>query len=378
MINEESTVYIFGLTLWGLILYNELKNVGHSVFFLDNSEDKQKKYDWNGIVCIAPKDACPNVDCIIAVETQKNVTAIKKQLSQMGFSSIIIPHPDEMNKRVKMLDDMAFIEYMWFVNTGFWLDINNPKSFNEKIQWLKLYNRKTQYTNMVDKYEAKKYVSERLDQDCIIPTLGIWNTPEDINFENLPQKFVLKCTHDSGSVFICKDKKTFDVERVKKQLQEALNRNYYEKYREWPYRDVKPRIIAEQLLEDESSDDVMDYKIHCFNGVPKLIQVDYDRFTNHKRNIYDAEWTYLDVEILYKTDKGHIIERPRKLEEMLMMASKLSEDMPYIRIDFYYINERIFFGEMTFHHGAGYEPIRPESFGREMGDWIDLPQNEFT
>ena len=277
------------------------------------------------------------------------------------------------------LSDEVYLKKAFRLMTGRELNLEHPQTFNEKIQWLKLYDRKPIYTTMVDKYVAKAYVAERIGEQYIIPTLGVWDHFDEIDFDSLPNQFVLKCTHDSGGLVICRDKNEFDKKAAKKKIEKCIRRNYYWKGREWPYKDVKPRIIAEKyVVDDLTSDGLTDYKIHCFGGIPKMIEVDFDRFTNHRRNMYDVNWNYIDLEICYPTDKNHFIERPKALNEMMSVAAKLSEGLAYLRVDLYYTGSKVLFGELTFQHGSGYEYISPESYRYTLGSWIVLPIDSNT
>ena len=275
--------------------------------------------------------------------------------------------PDDVNH------DKKYLEILYKHKIGKKLNLNPPVTFNEKMQWLKLYNRKPEYTRMVDKYEAKKYVASIIGDQYIIPTLGVWDHFDDIEFESLPNKFVLKCTHDSGGLVICKDKSKLDKKKAKRKIEHCLGRNYFYNTREWPYKNVKPRIIAEQYMEDESGFELKDYKVQNFNGQPKMIQVDYGRFENHKRNLYTTDWEYIRGAILYPTDESHVIDKPKCLHTLLSLASKLSEGFPYVRSDFYIIADKIYFGELTFQHGSGFEKMTPEKLNITMGEWINLP-----
>lgn len=271
------------------------------------------------------------------------------------------------------IPDNIYLKILYKRRTGKRLNLQNPQTFNEKLQWLKLYDRKPIYTTMVDKYAAKEYVAGIIGDEFIIPTLGIWERFGDIDFSVLPDQFVLKCTHDSASAIIVKDKDNLDIEAVKKKINSALKNNFFYAGREWPYKGVKPRIIAEKYMTDESGYELKDYKIFNFDGEPKLIQVDYDRFIEHKRNLYTTGWQYVEAVIEYPTDPAHHIERPRQLEKMLELARELSAGIPHVRTDFYCIDDRIYFGEMTFCHGSGFEKFIPESLGEEMGKWLKLP-----
>lgn len=276
----------------------------------------------------------------------------------------------------KKLSDEEYLSLVYKLKFGKKLDLASPKTFNEKLQWLKLYDRKPIYTTMVDKYEAKKYVADIIGEEYIIPTLGVWDKFDDIDFDTLPEQFVLKTTHDSGGIVICRDKKTFDKEKAKQKIEWSLKREFYYLWREWPYKNVKPRIIAEKYMVDESGFELKDYKIFCFGGEPKLVQVDFDRFSNHKRNVYSADWELLELTIQFPRDPNRKIEKPKKLEEMMQLACILSAGIPHIRIDFYSINDQIYFGELTFFHGSGYEEFSPREWDYTFGSWIELPQKK--
>lgn len=275
------------------------------------------------------------------------------------------------------IPDKLFLRINYRIKKGKKLNLKNPVSFNEKIQWLKLYDRKPQYTSMVDKYEVKKYVSNIIGEQYIIPTIGVYNRFNDIDFEALPDSFVMKCTHDSGGLVIVKDKKRFNVEEARKKIEGCLRYNYYFAGREWAYKNVKPRIIIEKYMEDKSGengeDGLFDYKIFSFDGEPKVIQVDFNRFLDHKRNLYDTDWNYINAVIEYPTNPDYVIKKPVVLDEMLLLASKLSEGIPFVRVDFYCIHNRIYFGELTLYHGSGIEMFKPESFGDKMGSYIKVP-----
>ena len=272
------------------------------------------------------------------------------------------------------LPDKPYLKLVYHGQMGKKLDLKQPQTFNEKLQWLKLYDRNPLYHQLVDKYEVKQYIADKIGQEYIIPTLGIWENVDDILFDQLPDQFVLKCTHDSGSVVICKDRNLFDINTAKKKLATHMKKSTYWFAREWAYKGVKPRIIAEPFLTDESGIELKDYKVHTFKGEPKIIQVDYGRYSDHKRNIYDCDWHYMNVSIKYPTDPSIHIQKPEKLDEMLHFAKVLADGIPYVRVDFYSILDQIYFGEMTFYHGAGFEGFTPSSFEYEMGSWIQLPE----
>lgn len=275
-------------------------------------------------------------------------------------------------RRFKFLSDKVYLSIKYKHVFGKKMDWDNPQSFNEKLQWLKVYNRDPQYTKLVDKYEVKKYITKVLDRKYVIPTLGAWNTFEEIDFDALPNQFVLKCTHDSGGLVVCKDKANLDIDAAKKKINQSLQNNYYYSGREWPYKNVKPRIIAEQYM----ADDLRDYKLFCFNNVPRMTLVCSERFTKDglKEDFYDEAWNHLDVQ---RPEHGNAIlpiERPKQYELMKKLASKLSEKMPFARIDFYEINEKVYFGEITFYPASGFEGFKPEEWDMKLGEWIKLPR----
>lgn len=277
--------------------------------------------------------------------------------------------------RFDNMPDEEYLRCMWRAFMGGELNLSHPRAFNEKLQWLKLHDRRPEYTMMVDKYRVREYVQEKLGEEYLIPLLGVWDNPDEIDFSALPDQFVMKCNHNSGTgMCICTNKKNLNIRKVKNDLRKGLSQDYYLKGREWPYRNVPRKIIAEKYMTDESGVELKDYKIFCFNGEPKLIQVDFDRFKGHKRNLYSLDWQYIKGEIEYPTDPHRQIARPTCLEQMLDAARTLSKGIPHVRTDFYCINGQVYFGELTFYHGSGYEHMRPVELGNQMGDWLILPE----
>lgn len=271
-------------------------------------------------------------------------------------------------------DDTLYIKLDYFFNCKKLLHLTHPKRYNEKLQWLKLHYKKDIYTKLVDKYEVKGIVASKIGNKHIIPTLGVWDRFEDIDFDELPERFVLKCTHDSGGLVICKDKKGLDYNQTKKKINKSLKRQYFLEHREYPYKNVKPRIIAEQYMVDESGFELKDYKIFCFNGIPRFIEVDFNRFKGHKRNIYSTSWELLPFEIQDPSNPAILHERPICLDEMLSIASNLSSGFPHVRVDLYVVNGQIYFGELTFFHGAGMEKFKPDTWDYKLGEWLQLPE----
>lgn len=275
------------------------------------------------------------------------------------------------------LQDKDYLKLRYRILIGKPLNLENPSSFNEKLQWLKINNRKIEYVKLVDKYEVKSFVKERIGEEFIIPTLGIWDKFEDIDFKNLPNQFVIKCTHDSGGIVICKDKATFDYRFAKKKISGCLKHNFYYHAREWPYKNIRPRIIVEKYMVSEDGKALKDYKLMCFNGVVKNIFVCTNRYSEGGLNVtfFDTSWNRMPFERHYPQDKD-LIAKPVNLEKMIILAEKLSVDIPFVRVDFYEINGKVYFGEMTFFPGGGTEEFTPDSWDFELGSWIELPDIE--
>lgn len=268
--------------------------------------------------------------------------------------------------------DAWYLKLMYRAKIGSKLNLIAPKTFNEKLQWLKLYDRNPKYTQLVDKCEAKKQVANIIGEEYIVPTLGVWDKFDDINFDDLPNQFVLKCTHDSGGVYIVLDKGKMDKEECKRKLEAHLQKNFYYSVREWPYKNIKPRIIAEKLLVDNEIE-IKDYKMMCFNGNCKCSFVCSERFSEEglKVTFFDREWNVMPFERHYP--KSNVpIEKPKQYEKMLRLAEELAQDIPFVRVDFYEVKDKIYFGEMTFYPGSGFEEFEPVEWDLRLGSWIDI------
>lgn len=281
------------------------------------------------------------------------------------------------NRNIIKMEDDKYITLKYFYKIGKKLDFNNINTFNEKLQWLKLYDRNPKYTRMVDKYEAKEYVGEIIGKEHIIPTVGIYNNFNEIKWENIPNEFVIKCTHDSGGLVICKEKKEFNIRDARKKINKSLKQNYYYQGREWPYKNIKPRIIIEEYIKDTKSKDLKDYKIFCFNGKPQLILVCSNRNGAFKNtDFYDIDWNLMPFTRQNHTNNPKGIEKPKKLEEMLNIAEKLSKDIPFVRVDLYEVNGKIYFGELTFYPSSGFEGFNPVEYDKILGDMLELPKEK--
>ena len=272
--------------------------------------------------------------------------------------------------------DSLYLKVLYRVIMGRKLNLRNPREYNEKLQWLKLNDRKPEYSTMVDKYEVRGYIEDLLGDKYLIPCLGIYDSVDDIDIDALPDRFVLKCTHDSGSVEICKDKSSFDIEGARHRLSQAMKRNYYATYREWPYKYVKPRIIAEGYLEGDGGD-LKDYKVMCFNGEAKIIEVHENRFVEgkvHTQTFYDREWNIVPLTQVETVTVDRPSERPRQLEEILRLSELIAKNMYHARIDWYIEGDKIYFGEITFFDGSGFESFSTPEMERMLGDMIKLPE----
>lgn len=274
--------------------------------------------------------------------------------------------------KTKLIDDETYIKRQYRLRTGKSLHLNPPVYFNEKIQWLKLHYRNPLLKKLVDKYEVRAFVKDRIGASYLIPIYGVYDTVDDIDFSMLPDKFVLKLTNGSGFNYICHCKTEDAIKEIRRRFRKWIKIDFYALGREWAYKDMKNRIICEKYLEDDTETELKDFKIFCFNGKPKLISVDMNRFSNHRRNLYAPNWEYIDAEYECPADPLVTIKKPEKLEEMLDCAKHLSKDFPHVRVDFYYLNNIIYFGELTFYHGAGYLQFRPKEFEKQLGNYLDI------
>ena len=295
------------------------------------------------------------------------------------FLTYLIYHPNRIALRIwndiaPIIPDKLFLTVKFRLTMGYWMDFKNPKTYNEKLQCLKLHDRRPEYTQMVDKAGAKQYVEQRIGKQYIIPTIGVWNRPEDIPWDELPNQFVAKVTHDSGGIVICKDKKQLNIPTAIKKLSKALKKDYYAVSREWPYKDVKRRVIVEQYMVDESGYELKDYKFFCFDGEPKMLFIATDRENPNEETKFD--FFDMDFNLLPFTN-GHehaqkVPNKPIGFDTMVELARKLSVGIPHVRVDFYDINGQVYFGEMTFFHWSGFVPFKPKEWDYKIGEWINL------
>ena len=346
----------------------------------------------DGVCTISKEDLYALKDSVFVFITvaEKYQEAIKEQLAVNGINNtysinhaslsyfmddIMVGDDGQKIAQYKCVtDDATFLKTYFKKSLGYELNLENPKTFNETLQWLKLYDRNPEYTKMVDKAEVKKYVAGIIGEEHIIPTLGVYDSFDEINFDKLPERFVLKCTHDSGSVVICRDKNSFDKEAAREKLTKALGVNLFWYGREWPYKYVKPRIIAERYLDGDDTGDLHDYKFFCFNSVVKALEVIQNRFVCKKKkekDVFDSNFNLLPIQ--YGCPNSSVSpKRPKYFNKMLEISKKLSEKIPHVRCDFYESNDELFFGELTFFTGSGFLPFSPDSWDEKFGEWIDL------
>jgi hypothetical protein len=291
----------------------------------------------------------------------------------------------------KHVSDKVFIEWLYRAVFQKKIDWDTPQTINEKLQWIKLYDHNPQYTKMVDKYAAKQYVADMIGEQYVIPTLGVWNHFDEIDFDQLPNQFVLKCTHDSGSVVICKDKSKLDKKTAKEKIEKSLKSNYYWLGREWPYKNVPPRIIAEQYMQDDELSDckplnyefglmektekgLTDYKFYCFNGKAKIVMIASNRFSAKQTTFdyYDRKFNHLPFQ--WGNPSSNVLQKkPNRLDEMFAIAEHLANNIPEVRVDLYLTNNHIYFGEFTFFDGSGFDLIEPNEWDYKIGELLQLP-----
>ena len=281
----------------------------------------------------------------------------------------------KLQQRMRLLPDAVYLKLVYRARIGRPLNLNSPKSFNEKLQWLKLYDRNPLYTKLVDKAEVKPWVAERIGWEHVVPTLGVWDSFDDIDFGALPERFVLKCTHDSGGLAICRDLSTFDMAAARRKIERSLANNYFWSGREWPYKDVRPRIIAEEYLDPAGEQvGLTDYKVMCVGGQARCEFTCTGRADGNLHvDFFDTEWNHMPFTRHYP-NADVPPEAPERLKDMVAMAERLSEGMPFVRVDFYEVAGQYYFGEMTFYPGSGMEEFDPERWDEELGSWIELPE----
>ena len=290
---------------------------------------------------------------------------------------------DEMKSRIililkwirqyilRFVPDKLFLKIVFRIKIGKKLNLINPKTFNEKLQWLKLYDRNVKYTDMADKYKVRKYVKKVIGEEYLIPLIGVYNDFDEIDFDKLPNQFVIKCNHDSGSVIVCKDKEKFDKSTARKKIKRAMKYNYYYTGREWQYKNIERKIIIEKYMS-EIGNDIKDYKFFIFNGKFSHLLICSERFSNVKFTFFDKNGNFMDVcQGGSKNDKN--VEKPKNYEKMIELAERLAKGTYQLRVDFYEINNKIYFGELTFFDSSGFDKFDPDYWDEEIGKWLKLP-----
>ncbi len=357
----------------------------HVDYFMDANKTLGSKIRDTEIVALSELE---NDKILIVVAVgEKYLDEVIAELSLNKFIKYIIASSDweeqivrsvketgseETNKKYGYwTDDRKCAERWMRERVGYDPDLDHPKTFNEKLQWLKLNDRNPYYTKLVDKYAVKEYVSNLIGEEYVIPTLGVWDDFEQIDFESLPDQFVLKCTHDSGSSIVCQDKKCFDYKKAREKLNKCLDRNFYYTGREWPYKDVKPQILCEKYIGGQQSEELLDYKIMCFNGCAKCSFICSDRGNELKVNFYDREWNPMPFWRHYKKADREF-PKPSKYENMIALAERLSGGLKFVRVDFYNIEGVIYFGELTLYPGNGFEEFHPVEWDEILGNWMEL------
>ncbi|WP_026835446.1 ATP-grasp fold amidoligase family protein [Eubacterium xylanophilum] len=301
--------------------------------------------------------------------------SLSKKILKILNNPLIIVFTLGRNGWFNWMDDSSYLNMLYWCVFHKKLDLDNPKSYNEKLQWLKLHDRKDYYSDLVDKYEVKRIVSNIIGDEYIIPTLGVWERFEDIDFSKLPQKFVLKCTHDSGGIVICKDKDLLNLKAAKKKINKSLKSNFYWQSREWAYKNIRPRIIAEVYMSDDSGKELNDYKMMCFNGKFDNTMICVGRYSEQGVRYYhmDRDWKFLPYVYYENIDEADLEDlKPKNYEEMITIAEKLCVGFPHIRVDLYNISGKIYFGELTFFQSGGFDNDFTEDAKMILGDKIVL------
>lgn len=275
---------------------------------------------------------------------------------------------------LKFIPDKMYIQLNYLAHFKKFANLKKPVTYNEKLNWLKLNDHNPLYPKIVDKYAVKEYIADIIGEEYIIQTIGVWDNFDDIDFEKLPEQFVLKCTHDSEGLVICRDKSKLDLEEARNKIESSLKQNFFYVGREWPYKSVKPRIIAEEYMEDKIDGELRDYKFFCFDGKAKAMFIASDRINDTtKFDYYDLDFNHLDIKQKYP-NAGEV-RKPLNFEKMIELAEILSKDMPHVRVDFYEVNGKVYFGELTLYHFSGFRPFEPSKWDKTFGDWLKIKDN---
>lgn len=302
---------------------------------------------------------------------EENLYTIKKKVKKFYIDYFTVD-----GTYTNILTDKQFISKYYRRVFNRELNWKNPTLYSEKMNWLKLYDRRPIYTIMADKYASREFITEKFGEGYLVDLLGVWDSSDEIDFETLPDKFVLKCNHDNG-VLICTDKSDLDIESVREEFANRLKRDFYKKRREWPYKNIKRKIICEKYMENTNGDELLDYKVFCFNGKAKLIEVNSDRFSDcSKEDHYDIYWKHLSLEFEHYEQSGDRFKKPLFFDEMISIAEEISSDIPFLRVDFNCWNGKLYIGEMTFYHNAGFAQFKDNKWDELLGSWVMLPEKK--
>lgn len=375
---QNRNVYIRGTKERGIRIGAYLDTM-HFAFkgYIDIDNSNWNKEIWDNHLCYPPSIVSKGDVVLIAVGNKHVCNDIKNELDIQGIKSYIITG-DIVEVCNYKTNDEIFIKAYFQMFMGYPIDLENPKTLCEKLQWLKLYDRRPEYSGMVDKYEVKKYVADLIGKEHVIPSYGVWDSFDEIDFEHLPEQFMLKCTHDSGTFCIVKSKGLFDKDAAKKKFDDALKKNYfYSGYREWPYRDVKPRIIAEKYIDCLGKPDSIEYKMTCSYGkvcfVTICTGIAHDEFEKRTNDSFDVNFVHMPWYVNYKNSKKKL-KKPKEWNELIRFSEKLSQNIPYVRVDCYVVDGQIYFGELTFYTWAGFMHFTPTEWDSKLGNIIELPE----
>ena len=302
------------------------------------------------------------------------------RIVKLLFRPSLLLHRIKLKFTEPLYADRVAIEEMWDMCMDYKLNLDNPQTFNEKIQWLKLYDRDPLKTTLADKYEVKKWLENNIGKQYVIPTLDVFSNVNDINYDQLPNQFVLKCNHDCGSVIVCKDKKLFDLSLAKQKLQKHLDTDFYLLFREWCYKDIPRRIICEKYMQNDDNSELTDYKFFCFNGIPKFLYVSYGLSNWEKAfiNYMNLDWTPAPFHRPDFLEFKEIPPKPSKYDEMLEISKKIATLFTFVRVDLYQIKNQVYVSELTFYPGAGLDKFSPEIWDLKIGNMLTLPSKKYN